>query len=75
LAVIDIFMQFVSVWTALLLALQIVFQVRRMRNEEVIVGETFPEYAAYKTKGRSAGTRDLLSLLRRSAESIRQWPA
>jgi protein-S-isoprenylcysteine O-methyltransferase Ste14 len=50
LAVIGIFMQFVSVWTTLLLAVQIAFQLRRMRNEEVILGETFPEYATYKAK-------------------------
>jgi protein-S-isoprenylcysteine O-methyltransferase Ste14 len=50
LAVIGIFMQFLSLWTALLLAVQIAFQLRRMRNEEVILGEIFPEYAAYKAK-------------------------
>ena len=41
-------MQFVSVWTALLLAVQIAFQLRRMHNEEAVLGENFPEYAAYK---------------------------
>jgi len=50
LAVIGIFMQFLSWWTALLLATQVAFQLRRMRNEEVILGEIFPEYAAYKAK-------------------------
>jgi protein-S-isoprenylcysteine O-methyltransferase Ste14 len=50
LAVIGIFMQFLSWWTAPLLATQIAFQLRRMRNEEVILGEIFPEYAAYKAK-------------------------
>jgi len=34
----------------LLLAVQIAFQLRRMRNEEVILGAIFPEYAAYKAK-------------------------
>ena len=48
LAVIGIFMQFVSAWTVLLLAVQIAFQLRRMHNEEAILGEMFPEYAAYK---------------------------
>ena len=48
LAVIGIFMQFASFWTVLLLAGQIAFQLRRMQNEEVILSETFPEYAAYK---------------------------
>jgi protein-S-isoprenylcysteine O-methyltransferase Ste14 len=48
LAVIGIVLQFLSAWTALLLAAQIVFQLRRMRNEERVLSETFPEYAAYK---------------------------
>jgi protein-S-isoprenylcysteine O-methyltransferase Ste14 len=42
-------MQFLSVWTVLILAVQIAFQLRRMRNEEVVLMEIFPEYAAYKT--------------------------
>jgi protein-S-isoprenylcysteine O-methyltransferase Ste14 len=50
LAVFGMIMQFLSVWTALLLAVQIAFQLRRMRNEETILGETFPEYATYRTK-------------------------
>jgi protein-S-isoprenylcysteine O-methyltransferase Ste14 len=48
LAVIGIVLQFLSPWTALLLAAQIAFQLRRMRNEERVLSETFPEYAAYK---------------------------
>jgi protein-S-isoprenylcysteine O-methyltransferase Ste14 len=40
-------MQFFSPWTALIFAVQLGFQLRRMRNEEVILGEIFPEYAAY----------------------------
>ena len=50
LAVIGMVMQFLSFWTALLLAVQIAFQLRRMRNEEVILGEIFPEYVAYKAR-------------------------
>jgi protein-S-isoprenylcysteine O-methyltransferase Ste14 len=50
LAVIGIFMQFRSLWTALLLAVQIAFQLRRMHNEEVVLTETFPEYAAYRQR-------------------------
>jgi protein-S-isoprenylcysteine O-methyltransferase Ste14 len=49
-ATIGLAVQFLSYWTALLLALQIAFQLRRMYNEEVILGEIFPEYAAYKSK-------------------------
>lgn len=50
LAVIGLLLQFLSVWTALLLAIQIAFQLRRMRNEELVLTATFPEYAAYRAK-------------------------
>jgi protein-S-isoprenylcysteine O-methyltransferase Ste14 len=50
LAVFGMVMQFLSWWTALLLAVQITFQLRRMRNEETILSETFPEYSTYKKK-------------------------
>jgi protein-S-isoprenylcysteine O-methyltransferase Ste14 len=46
-AAIGVVMQFFSPWTALILAVQIGFQLRRMQNEEVILAETFPEYRAY----------------------------
>ena len=46
-AIIGLFMQFVSPWTALLLAMQIGFQLRRMQNEEAVLTASFPEYAAY----------------------------
>jgi protein-S-isoprenylcysteine O-methyltransferase Ste14 len=48
LAVIGIVLQFLSVWTVLLLAVQIGFQLRRMCNEERVLAESFPEYAAYR---------------------------
>ena len=47
-ALIGVVMQYLSLWTALLLAVQIAFQLRRMHNEEAVLGENFPEYAAYK---------------------------
>jgi protein-S-isoprenylcysteine O-methyltransferase Ste14 len=50
LAIIGIFMQFLSPWTTLVLAAQIAFQLRRMHNEEAVLAETFPEYAAYRDK-------------------------
>jgi protein-S-isoprenylcysteine O-methyltransferase Ste14 len=50
LAVIGIVLQFLSLWTALLLAVQITFQLRRMRNEERVLSQTFPEYADYKQR-------------------------
>jgi protein-S-isoprenylcysteine O-methyltransferase Ste14 len=46
-AIVGIFMQFASIWTALLLAIQIAFQLRRMHNEEAVLTTGFPEYAAY----------------------------
>jgi protein-S-isoprenylcysteine O-methyltransferase Ste14 len=49
-AAIGIVMQFFSPWTALILAVQIGFQLRRMRNEEVILSAIFPEYLAYCKK-------------------------
>jgi protein-S-isoprenylcysteine O-methyltransferase Ste14 len=49
-AAIAVVMQFFSPWTALILAVQIGFQLRRMRNEEVILAEIFPEYLAYRER-------------------------
>jgi len=46
-AMVGVFMQFASVWTALLLAVQIGFQLRRMYNEEAVLAAKFPEYADY----------------------------
>jgi protein-S-isoprenylcysteine O-methyltransferase Ste14 len=50
LAVIGLFMQFLSASTALLLAAQIAFQLRRMHNEEAVLAQTFPEYAQYQAR-------------------------
>jgi protein-S-isoprenylcysteine O-methyltransferase Ste14 len=50
LAVVGIFMQSLSLWTALILAVQIAFQLRRMHNEEAILAESLPEYAAYRQR-------------------------
>jgi protein-S-isoprenylcysteine O-methyltransferase Ste14 len=47
-AFIGLFMQFGSPWTALLLALEIAVQLRRMHNEELMLAARFPEYAAYQ---------------------------
>jgi protein-S-isoprenylcysteine O-methyltransferase Ste14 len=47
-AMIGLFMQFASVWTALLFAAQIAFQLRRMHNEEIVLSTAFPEYDAYR---------------------------
>jgi protein-S-isoprenylcysteine O-methyltransferase Ste14 len=50
LAVAGLVLQFLSYWTALILVVQIAFQLRRMRNEEAILAETFPEYTAYSAR-------------------------
>lgn len=42
--------QFLSPWTAMLAVVQIACQFRRMRNEEMILMEVFPEYSSYKRK-------------------------
>jgi protein-S-isoprenylcysteine O-methyltransferase Ste14 len=47
-AIIGVFIQFASVWTGLLLAGQIAFQLRRMHNEESVLTASFPEYSAYR---------------------------
>ena len=49
-AAIGVAMQFFSPWTVLVLAVQIGFQLRRMRNEEVVLTASFPEYLAYRTR-------------------------
>ena len=49
-AAIGVAMQFFSPWTVLILAVQIGFQLRRMRNEEVVLTASFPEYLAYQTR-------------------------
>jgi protein-S-isoprenylcysteine O-methyltransferase Ste14 len=49
-AAIGVVMQFFSPLTALILVVQIGFQLRRMRNEEVILTAIFPEYPAYCKK-------------------------
>jgi len=49
-AIFGIFIQFFSIWTTIIFALQIVFQLRRMRNEEAVLTEILPEYASYQSK-------------------------
>lgn len=43
-------MQFLSVWTALLVVVQILFQLRRISNEETLLAKVFPDYAAYRQR-------------------------
>jgi protein-S-isoprenylcysteine O-methyltransferase Ste14 len=49
-AAIGLFLQYASPWTALLMAVSLGFQLQRMRNEEGILGTTFPQYAAYAAR-------------------------
>lgn len=52
-AAIGTVLQFLSVWTALILAVQIAFQLRRMHNEELVLTAMFPAYGTYvKTTAR-----------------------
>ena len=50
LAIVGLSMQFFSLSTAFVLAVQIAFQLRRMHNEEAVLAESFPEYAAYRQR-------------------------
>jgi protein-S-isoprenylcysteine O-methyltransferase Ste14 len=50
LAIVGIFMQFASLWSALVLAVHLAFQLRRMHNEETVLAEIFPEYAMYRRR-------------------------
>ena len=43
-------MQVLSVWTILLLVVQILFQFRRISNEEAILTKAFPNYAEYQKR-------------------------
>jgi protein-S-isoprenylcysteine O-methyltransferase Ste14 len=50
LAIIGLSIQFFSPATAFVLAMQIAFKLRRMYNEELVLTENFPEYAAYRQR-------------------------
>jgi len=46
-ATVGVFMQFASIYSALFLVVHIAFQLRRIRNEELVLTSRFPEYAVY----------------------------
>jgi protein-S-isoprenylcysteine O-methyltransferase Ste14 len=50
LALFGIFIQYASLPAALILAVQIFCQFRRMKNEEAVLRRTFPEYDAYAAR-------------------------
>jgi protein-S-isoprenylcysteine O-methyltransferase Ste14 len=49
---IGIFIAFASPWTAAVLLVQIGSQIRRMQNEERVLGTAFPDYAGYMARTR-----------------------
>jgi protein-S-isoprenylcysteine O-methyltransferase Ste14 len=49
-ATIGTVVQFLSAWTLMLLVVQFLFQLRRIKNEETILTEAFPHFAIYKKK-------------------------
>jgi protein-S-isoprenylcysteine O-methyltransferase Ste14 len=49
---IGLFLQYASPWTLLLMVISLGFQLQRMRNEERVLGATFPEYLAYAARTR-----------------------
>jgi protein-S-isoprenylcysteine O-methyltransferase Ste14 len=40
--------QYLSIWTSMLLRVQVVCQVRRIINEERVLADVFPEYKRYQ---------------------------
>jgi protein-S-isoprenylcysteine O-methyltransferase Ste14 len=49
-ATLGLTLQFLAAFTLLVLSLQLAFQIIRMRNEEVVLSQMFPEYADYKMR-------------------------
>src|SRR5258708_4218141 len=49
-AILGAFIQFASPWAALLVLAQFGFQLQRMRNEERVLLQTFPDYDAYMNR-------------------------
>jgi protein-S-isoprenylcysteine O-methyltransferase Ste14 len=49
-ALFGVLMQFFSLGTALIFAVQVAFQLRRMHNEEFVLSASFAEYAAYRQR-------------------------
>ena len=61
-AIIGFAMQFLGYWTALLLIVQISCQLRRIHNEEVVLTESFHEYAGYRQLSVSEMVESLLAM-------------
>jgi protein-S-isoprenylcysteine O-methyltransferase Ste14 len=43
-------LQFLSPWALALLALQCIFQLERMKNEELVLSRAFPDYQDYAAR-------------------------
>jgi protein-S-isoprenylcysteine O-methyltransferase Ste14 len=52
LAVLGLFIQYASAWTAVLLAAHVALQIRRMHYEEGVLRDVFPEYDGYAQSTR-----------------------
>ena len=46
-ALVGVTLQYLSPWALAMLALQCIFQLERMKNEELVLSEAFPEYRDY----------------------------
>jgi protein-S-isoprenylcysteine O-methyltransferase Ste14 len=46
-ATVGVFIEFASIYTGVLLAVQFAFQLRRMQNEEAVLTAKFPDYTIY----------------------------
>ena len=49
-ALVGVTLQFISPWALALLALQCVFQLERMKNEELVLSRAFPDYRDYAAR-------------------------
>jgi protein-S-isoprenylcysteine O-methyltransferase Ste14 len=49
-AVLGLFIQFASVWTAIVLIIHVLLQFERMRYEETVLSATFPDYREYAAR-------------------------
>jgi protein-S-isoprenylcysteine O-methyltransferase Ste14 len=49
-AILGVVLQYLSVWALLILGLQLICQLYRMSCEEQVLGNTFPDYDAYKSR-------------------------
>ena len=49
-AIVGVALQYFSIWALLLAGLQFAFQLQRMKNEERVLFQVFPEYGAYMAR-------------------------